>query len=150
MITQKEVQENTVGNFSFLKGLGLKKITVKDENGKTKVRFLGQEIGIEIELDWFDVCVYALLVKLEKGKVPGGYYLFNGKKVRVPLLQTLRKIIKPAIDVEMPKIYPKKIPNDTEARLMLMESQSEKLAQYVEKMVKLLPDNKLDLKLIFE
>ena len=150
MITKKEVQENTVERFSFLKDLGLKKVTVKDESGKTKVRFLGQEIGVEIELDWFDVCVYALLVKLENGKLPGGYYLFNGKKVRVPLLQTLRKIIKPEIDGEIPKIYPKKIPSDKEARLMLMELQSEKLAQYVEKMVKLLLDNKLELELIFE
>lgn len=150
MITQKEVEENTLERFSFLKYSGLEKFTLK-HNSKTVISFLGENIGVQVELDWRDVGVFVLLVKLDNGSLPDGYYVYNGKIVRVHLLKFIEKLRKHEIKIEIPNIYPKKIPyNDKEECLKIMDSESEKYAKLFEKTIKLLPNNQLECSLIFE
>ena len=41
-----------------------------------------ENIGIEIEIDWRDFDVFVLVVRLEDGNIPGGYYVSDGKPCR--------------------------------------------------------------------
>jgi hypothetical protein len=151
MITQKEIEENTLERFSFLKNIGFKKSVIKHTNYKTDVIFLDEDLGIQIELDWYDCYVGVLLVDLNKGKLPGGYYMFNGKKVRVHFLSFVEKLRGPEMQIEIPKIYSKKTSHGgTEACLKLMNSQTEQLAKLLEETIKRLPNNQFDKNLVFE
>lgn len=52
---------------------------------RTTIAFLSKVIGIEIELDFRAMGIFVLVVRLENGKLPTGYDMSDGKKVRIHL-----------------------------------------------------------------
>jgi hypothetical protein len=61
---------------------GFAQPAISREEWMTRVDYLHKDIGIEIELDWRDFDIFTLIVRLENGNLPSGYYVANGKKCR--------------------------------------------------------------------
>jgi len=92
MNDNKEIESLVLDKFSFLQDdFGLNKPILNRDTWNTTVSYLSKEIGIEIELDWRDLDVFILITKLDGGKLPKGYYVFNGKTCRVHLEEVLQK-----------------------------------------------------------
>lgn len=73
----------------LLSSLGFNKARVKRTWWGTTILYKGNGVGVEVELDWRDVGVFVLLVHLENGKQPAGYYMHEGKRVRVHIEDVL-------------------------------------------------------------
>jgi hypothetical protein len=87
----KEIESLVLEKFSFLQDeFGLEKPILNSGTWNTTVSYLSKEIGIEIELDWRDLDVFILITKLDEGKLPKGYYVFNGKTCRVHFEEVLQ------------------------------------------------------------
>jgi hypothetical protein len=52
------------------------------EDWMTRILFSHVDIGFELELDWHENSAFGLVVRLENGKPPSGYYVSNGKRCR--------------------------------------------------------------------
>jgi hypothetical protein len=88
----KEIESLVLDKFSFLQDeFGLDKPILNRDTWNTTVSYLSKEIGIEIELDWRDLDVFVLITKLDGGRLPKGYYVFNGETCRVHLEEVLQK-----------------------------------------------------------
>ncbi len=68
---------------------GFQPPTVTADRGATQIDFLSEEIAVEIEFDWRDFDVFVLIVRLEGGRLPGGYYVSEGKECRKHLREIL-------------------------------------------------------------
>ena len=73
----------------FLKRHGFKSPVVAEKGPMTIVSVLENEIALEVELDWREAGVFLLVVRLENGNPPGGYYISGGKPCRYHLLQVI-------------------------------------------------------------
>lgn len=90
MKEKREIQDYLLDKFAFLKNeYGLSELIIEDNGWITDIYYLGYEIGIEFELDLHDFDVFVLVVLLEDGKIPGGYYMNKGAKCRVHLEKIL-------------------------------------------------------------
>lgn len=92
MSTREEIEQFGLQVFAFLQneyGFNLPK--VRKEAWVTRIDFIGEKIAIELEIDWREVDVFLLIVQLEAGKLPKGYYVSNGKKCRVHLLTLVQE-----------------------------------------------------------
>jgi len=91
MSDTKEIESLVLDKFAFLQdGFGLGTPILKRDTCNTTISYLSSEIGIEIELDWRDLDVFILITKLDEGKLPKGYYVYNGKVCRVHLEEVLK------------------------------------------------------------
>ena len=57
----------------------------------TIIDWLHSDVAIELELDWREQEIFCLLVRLEHGKLPEGYYVANGNPCRYHLQKVIRK-----------------------------------------------------------
>lgn len=57
----------------------------------TRIAYLHKEVGIEVELDWKEFDSFVLLVKLDGGRLPLGYYIEDGRPCRRHLNAVLRE-----------------------------------------------------------
>lgn len=57
----------------------------------TRIDYLKGDLAFEIELDWRDFDLFALLVRLENGQLPSGYYVSHGRKCRKHLNTVIRE-----------------------------------------------------------
>lgn len=73
----------------LLEGLGFSRATSERNWWGVNLLYSGAEIGLEVQVDWREDAVYVLLVRMVNGHVPGGYYMFEGKRVRVHIEQVL-------------------------------------------------------------
>lgn len=73
----------------FLKKHGCKSPVVTEKGLMTIVSVFENEIALEVELDWWEAGVFLLVVRLENGNLPGGYYISAGKPCRYHLLQVI-------------------------------------------------------------
>lgn len=86
------VEKLALDKFSFLENqMGLSKPKISRETWKTRISYLGKETGFDIELDWRELDVFVLIVRLEEGKLPKGYYVSQGRKSRVIIEQVLKE-----------------------------------------------------------
>lgn len=91
IVEEKDIEKLAVDKFSFLeKEMGLSKPKIKRERWKTRISYLGKDTGFDIELDWREFEVIVLVVRLENGKLPEGYYISQGKKSRLMIDQILK------------------------------------------------------------
>ncbi len=91
MSERTEIENWVVSQFSGLVAHGFTEPLVKREDWFTVIDWLGDTIAIEIELDWRDYDVFVLVVKLENGKLPKGYYMEDGRLLRIHLEEIIRK-----------------------------------------------------------
>lgn len=57
----------------------------------TQIDYLKGNLGIELELDWREFGAFLLVVRLENGQLPNGYYLSNGRKCRKHIGNIIRE-----------------------------------------------------------
>jgi hypothetical protein len=62
------------------------------EDWMTRILFSHVDIGFELELDWRENSAFGLVVRLEDGKPPSGYYLSNGRRCRKHLQNIARDL----------------------------------------------------------
>jgi hypothetical protein len=89
MSLRQEVEELALEKFAFLKEYGFQNVSAVRKNFITTLRYLNNRIGIEVELDWRDLGAFVLIVNLEHGELPKGYYVSDGKVVRIHLQKVL-------------------------------------------------------------
>lgn len=79
-----------LAEFAFLQEFGFRGPEVDEDGPVETVSWLHDHIGLEVELDWHEFDVSVLFVRLEEGRLPGGYYVSNGRTVRVHLQQLVK------------------------------------------------------------
>ena len=92
MSQQKEITEFVLNEFSELvTRWGFQPPKVTEEEWMTRIDYLKGDLGFEIELDSRDFDLFALLVRLENGHLPEGYYVPSGRKCRKHLNNVIRE-----------------------------------------------------------
>ncbi len=92
MFTQQEVEHFVIQKFAVLQSeYNFKPPKVKKEGWITRIDFIKGDIAIEVELDWREFDVFLLIVRLEAGKLPQGYYISDGKRCRQHLLTLIKE-----------------------------------------------------------
>lgn len=76
---------------SVIKEYGFKDAIVTDGSLITTIDWLNDGIALEVELDWRGLDIFMLLVRLEDGKLPKGYYVSNGKPCRFHLQKVVKE-----------------------------------------------------------
>ncbi len=91
MVEMRDIGSLAIERFSFLKDYGFHEPLFRPNNLQSRISYLSENIGIDIELDWRDPSVYVLIVRLESGKLPNGYYVSetDGKICRIHLQKGL-------------------------------------------------------------
>jgi hypothetical protein len=106
MTLQQSVEAAAVDKFGFLVSrYRFQPPSIEREWYKTSVCYLTEDTGVEIELDWVDSDVFLLLVRLEGGRLPKGYYVSGGRECRVHWTAVLTRL---GIDIGNPKPKRKK------------------------------------------
>lgn len=86
---KKRVLENIIALLVNLYSYGFSKQLVNEEEWSTTLTLMLTDIALEIEIDWRDFDVFVLVVRLENGSLPSGYYVSEGR----PCRHHLQKII---------------------------------------------------------
>lgn len=91
MYTSPELERYTTEQFAFLeKDHGFRPPQIS-RDPYTVFDYLREPIAVELQIDWREGWVFVLIVRLEGGQLPKGYYMSEGRKVRVHLLNTVRE-----------------------------------------------------------
>ncbi|MEN0061360.1 MAG: hypothetical protein AAGA48_04370 [Myxococcota bacterium] len=89
---REELLEQTIRLFEpLVERHGFRPPTVATVGRSTHLDYLSTELGVEIEFDWREFQAFVLLVRLEGGELPDGYYVANGRTVRKHLKEVFRK-----------------------------------------------------------
>jgi len=92
MSQQKEITAFVLDEFSELVSRwGFQSPKVSEEDWMTRIDYIKGDLAFEIELDWRDFDLFVLLVRLENGQLPSGYYVSNGRKCRKHLNNVIRE-----------------------------------------------------------
>jgi len=92
MDEKSQIRNYALVKFAFLeRELNMSKPIIKNRPWNTDIYYLASNIGLQIELDWRDLDVFILVVRLDNGSIPGGYYVLNGKTVRVHIEKILKE-----------------------------------------------------------
>lgn len=86
----KHVEEYAIKKLSALDVHGFSRPIAKRKKWSTTVSSLSSDIAIELELDWRELDVFVLVTALSDGKLPGGYYVSEGRKCRIHLEDVLK------------------------------------------------------------
>ena len=86
---KSEIVTFIIDELSIIKGHGFAEPIVSKGNGSTTIDWLHIDIALEVEIDWRDLDVFVLLVRLENGKLPQGYYVSEGKPCRFHLQKVI-------------------------------------------------------------
>lgn len=79
--------------FSFLVGeWGLSGPRISKSAHVAHLLFSGDVVGVSVNFDWKEMFVDVLLVRLENGREPRGYMVFEGRTVRVHLDGIVRRM----------------------------------------------------------
>jgi hypothetical protein len=88
---RNELERSAIEDISRVVGRGFASPKVTVTPAMTTITWLHSNVAIEPELDWRDLSIFCLLVRLEDGKIPEGYYISNGKPCRYHLQKIIRK-----------------------------------------------------------
>ena len=118
MSEQTEIEDWTVSLFRDLVSYGFSGPRIVHQSWVTGIDWSYLGISIEIELDWREREVSCLIVRLENGNLPAGYYVSNGMPCRYHLLKIIRLRKWPADQDAMNAILsrrkPHTVPRDSE------------------------------------
>lgn len=87
MNKMEEIRSTLIIKTNFLLELGYNKIVEKNDVWNYTLSYLSFEKGlaIEFEVDYRDLDIFVLVTKLENNNLPKGYYMNEGKNVRIHL-----------------------------------------------------------------
>lgn len=98
MYVQEPLEQLVVHEMAFLeRDYGFRLAQTETEGWITRVDYLRDEIAIEVEVDSRETDLFLLLVHLDEGRLPNGYYVCNGKRCRIHLL-TLIEMMRWPVD----------------------------------------------------
>lgn len=99
--TTSKTENYILEKFEFLTlSFHFKKAILKEDGSITTISYLSDNMAIEIELDHRESDIFILCTKLSHGSLPKGYYLFEGKTVRLHL----ETILKEKLNINFPDI----------------------------------------------
>lgn len=81
--------EKIIDLLKSLYSYGFSKPIVSQDDWSTSIIFKLTNIALEIELDWRDFNVFVLVVRMERGNLPSGYYVSAGKPCRYHLQKVI-------------------------------------------------------------
>ncbi len=87
--TKKIIVETIIESLENLYIYDFSKPQVIEKSWSTSVVLMQNEFALEIEIDWREFDIFVLVVRLENGKMPDGYYVSQGRRCR----HHLQKII---------------------------------------------------------
>jgi hypothetical protein len=123
---KKEIEEVIKAKFEFLtKEWMLSKPLMSRQKWNTTISYLGKKIAIELEVDWRDIGFSILVTKVIDGDLPGGYYIFNGETVRVPLFKIFEGQNQPETINDIKNIVKKNKNKDPEYLYSLIDKYKE-------------------------
>lgn len=93
MIHTQKIEKNAIDSFAFLMEQSwFKKNGVKKTATGTYLTYFGDDLSVEIELDWRESGVFVLIVLMENGKLPKGYYSSkDGKVIRKHFYEVIKE-----------------------------------------------------------
>jgi hypothetical protein len=87
---QASILSTTRTLFSFLEGKG-RRVLVEPRTGQTTVAYISDPLTFEVELDWRERAAFLLVAQTIGGHRPPGYYVHLDKRVRLHLMDALRR-----------------------------------------------------------
>jgi hypothetical protein len=96
----KEIKELLFAETNFIKEFGYDRIVEHEDSFHYTLSYLSlkNEKAVEFEIDLREPACFALITQLEHSKLPEGYYMNNGKRVRIHIEKYLEdKKINPEI-----------------------------------------------------
>jgi hypothetical protein len=87
--TRGEIVSHARGAFEFLGRAGGRPVAVDDRSTATTLVYVLDPVTVEVELDWQEAAAFLLLGRTVAGKRPPGYYMHDGKRMRVHLAEVL-------------------------------------------------------------
>lgn len=82
----KDIEEKAIKHFNYLiNDNGFTGPSIKNDPWITTIAYFGQEIGVELEIDFRDNYVFVLIVRLSNGKLPSDYFFSGVNKNRIHL-----------------------------------------------------------------
>lgn len=91
MLRGDAMRVQAVENFQFLvQYFRMTQSLVKEDESMIIIAYTSDSIGFELELDLLEEQMFMLVVKLNDGELPSGYYLNNTETVRLHLEKLLR------------------------------------------------------------
>lgn len=84
-----EIENWVINQFAELTNFGFSEPVVRRDDWSTVIDWLDTDIALELELDWREFDVFLLVVKLEDGQLPQGYYVSNGEPCRFHLQKVI-------------------------------------------------------------
>jgi hypothetical protein len=76
-------------DFAFLEDVAARPVEVEDEAWCTVLAYPIGTITVEVELDWRERCAFVLVCRTVDRRRPPGYYMHDGRRMRVHLAQAL-------------------------------------------------------------
>lgn len=87
----KILEANVLKTFRFLvTDFGMSQPLIKEAGSLIVVAYLGNTVGFEVELDVREQQIYMLVVHLNNGRLPKGYYREADRTVRIHLEKLLK------------------------------------------------------------
>ena len=88
---RNELDRSAIEDISRVLGRDFASPKVTLTTAMTAIAWLQSDVAIELEIDWLELAIFCLLVRLEEGKLPEGYYISNGKPCRYHLQKLIEK-----------------------------------------------------------
>lgn len=86
---KNRVVENIIASLVNLYSYGFSQPRVTQEEWSTTLTLMLTDIALEIEIDWRDFDIFVLVVRLEDGSLPSGYYVSEGRPCRYHLQKVI-------------------------------------------------------------
>jgi hypothetical protein len=77
--------ERIIPLLANLYSYGFSQPRITQEEWSTTITLMLTDIALEIEIDWRDFDIFVLVVRLENGNLPSGYYVSEGRPCRYHL-----------------------------------------------------------------
>jgi hypothetical protein len=122
-------------SFGFLTDLGFVESQPRRLNWERKLTWLHQDVGIEIEIDCREYMLYLLIVRLEDGRLPAGYYESHGRRCRIHLEKAITERQWKADDAAIRKLYSSVEPRDAGTGYALLESLIEEYSRLLRPLI---------------
>jgi hypothetical protein len=92
MNDMQKIEQFVLSQFAdLINGRGFRGPEIRRDESMTQIDYLKGNLGIELELDWREFGAFLLVVRLENGQLPNGYYLSNGRKCRKHIGNIIRE-----------------------------------------------------------
>lgn len=77
--------------FGYLEDDRHHRLEISDAPWRTLLAYVGNPLTFEVELDWRDACAFVLVCRTVDGRRPPGYYMHEGRLIRIHLSEALVK-----------------------------------------------------------